>query len=91
MHLAECMLIGHFYFRQSHHFEHIMCLMMAPVDPPAAPYPSHRMQNHIHANAMDNVIYHYYDCVGRPQRDCKVYKYAESLLDFLIQATSEQV
>ena len=75
-----------FHFSQRYLFEQVMCTLMAPVNPSAAPIPSEEMERGIYDIAKDTLIYHYQDCSGRYARDCKVYNYASAYLRILLNA-----
>ncbi len=68
-----------------------MCVLMRPNtsgEPnAAAPFPSADLLA-AHATALEQELYHYYDCTGRAARDCIVAGHAQSLLNAVAAAAA---
>ena len=78
-----------FFSRQGDFFGQVMCTLMAPVNPSAAPIPSENMKRNIYDLAKNTEPHHHKgSCNHRIARDCTVYKYAKSYLQTLLTAVS---
>jgi len=68
-----------------------MCMLLAPVTQ-GSPYPNAAVQDRVYHPATRREVLHYVgDCVGRIKRDCIVHRYAETMLQRILDATTRIV
>jgi len=68
-----------------------MCMLLAPVTQ-GSPYPNAAIQDRVYRPAMRREALHYMgDCVGRVKRDCVVHRYAETMLQRILDTTTRIV
>lgn len=80
-----------YFFRNGQEFEHGMCMLLAPVTQ-GSPYPNAAVQARVYNPALHREVLHYVgDCAGRVKRDCIVHRYAETMLQRVLDATTKMI
>jgi hypothetical protein len=66
-------------------------MLLAPVQL-GSPYPNVALQDRVYAPAMRREVLHYIgDCPGRVRRDCIVHRYAETMLQRVLDETTRMI
>ena len=84
------------HFRQSWYFETLMCMILAQPSvhtqtESQVPQEELHLEQVVYDQAKNTEIFHYYDCTGRFQRDCRVYSYAKKYLQILYNIVSASI